>query len=163
MDVLVDDGVVLGVDDDVVADGGGRSDGHGGADGRQRVICCGGGGGGGLLLVVVAGRGHEHDRGRRVPTAAGLVRQHPIAFVRAGTAGTRAERPPARLVVRVEQVRVDVVVAAAAAARVHVGRHRVQMMVMMMVVMAVCTVHQRLRRFLQTRNNVLFITTVPRL
>lgn len=153
MDVLVDDGVVLSVDDDMVANGGG--DGHGGADGRQRVIC--GGSGGGVLLVVVAGRGHEHDCGRRISAAAGLVCQHPIAFVRTGTAGTRAERPPARLVVRVEQVRVDIVVAAAC---VHVGRHRVQMMVMMMVVMAVCTVHQRLR-FLQTRNNVLFITTVP--
>lgn len=145
MYVLVDDGVVLGVDDDVVADRGGY--GHGGTDGRQRVVR---GGGTVLLLVVVAGRGHEHRCGRRVTATAGLVRQHAIAFVRAGTAGTRAERPSAsRLIVRVEQVRIDVVVAAAA--HVHVRRHCVRMIMMMMVMvmmLAVRAVHQRLRRFL---------------
>jgi len=55
VDVFVDDSVVLGVDDDVVADGRG-GDGHGGADGRQRVVRGSGGGGcgAGVLLVVVA-------------------------------------------------------------------------------------------------------------
>lgn len=80
--------------------------------------------------------------------------QQPIAFIRTGTTGARAERPPARLVVRVEYVRVDVIVAAAAAAtsttHVRVGWHQVQMMMVMMTVRAV---HQRLRRFLQTQTN----------
>jgi len=81
VDVLVDGGVVLGVDDDavVVADGG---RGRRGADGRERLVR-----GRGVMVVVVAGGGHEHGRGRRVTAAAGLMRQlHPVALVRTGAA-----------------------------------------------------------------------------
>lgn len=130
VDVFVDDVVMLGVYDDavvVMANGG-----HGGADGRQRLVRDPG-----MLVVVAAGRGHEHGGGWRVPTAA-LVCQRPVALVRTGTTRTRAIRPLARLIVRVEQVGVDVLFA-----RVHVGRHHVDVMVVM--VMCTAAVNQRLR------------------
>jgi len=145
VDVLVDGGVVLGVDDDavVVADGG---RGRGGADWRERLVR-----GRGVMVVVVAGGGHEHGRGRRVTAAAGLMRQlQPVALVRTGTAGRRAERPRARLVVRVEQFWVDVLLRRVQ----YVGRlHHVQVgrvVVANAVTAADGAVDQRLR-FLQRK------------
>lgn len=141
VDVLVDHGVVLRVDDDavvmvmmeVVVPHGGR--GYGGADGRQRLVR------GRSVLVLAAGRGrHHHGRnGRRVPAAAGLVRQHPVTLVRAGATRTGTVRPRARLVVRVEHVRVDVFLD-----RVCVGRHHVVRVVMVVVLRVTATVDQRL-------------------
>jgi len=77
------------------------------------------------MVVVVASGAHEHGRGRRVSTATGLMRQlHPVALVRTGAAGSRAERPSARLVVRVEKVWIGDIVLLGP---VHVGRrHHVQ-------------------------------------
>lgn len=132
MDIFVDGGVVLGVHDDAVVVMANGGPGHGGTDRRQRLVRDRG-----VLVVVAAGRGHEHGAWWRVPAAA-LVRQRPVALVRTGTARTRTERPLARLVVRVEQVWVDVLFA-----RVHVGRHHVDVMVVM--VMCTAAVNQRLR------------------
>lgn len=133
--VLVDDGVVLRVHDDAVVAGRGCSGRlhhrTPAADDRcQRLVRDR------VLLVVAtataaaAAYRHEHAVGGwRVAAAARLVSgQHAVALVRTRTAGTRTERPRARLVVRIEQVRVDVLFA-----RVHVRRHRVQMVVMVMV------------------------------
>jgi len=142
VDVLVDGGVVLVIDDDTVVVSDDRH-GHGGADRRQRLVR-----GRGVMVVVVATGAHEHGRGRRVPAATGLVRKlHPVALVRTGAAGGRAERPRARLVVRVEKLWIaDVLLD-----RVHVGgRHHVQVrrLVVARAVAAAATdwaVDQRLR------------------
>jgi len=144
VDVLVDGGVVLVIDNDTVM----VSDdchGHGGADWRQRLVR-----GRGVMIVVVASGAHEHGRGRRVSTATGLMRKlHPVALVRTGAAGGSAERPRARLVVRVDNLWIGDVLFD----RVHVGRrHHVQVrrLVLACAVTAAAaatdrTVDQRLR------------------
>jgi len=118
VDVLVDGGVVLVIDDDTVMVSDDRH-GHGGADWRQRLVR-----GRGVMVIVVASGAHEHGRGRRVSTATGLMRElHPVTLVRTGAAGCGAERPRARLFERVEKFLIgDVLIA-----RVDVGRrHHVQ-------------------------------------
>lgn len=105
MNVLVDDGVVLGVDDYagmvmmmmVVVTDRGRHGRDAVADGRQCLVRSRD-----HVLFFVAGCGHEllHGHGRRVTAAAGLMSgHHPVALVGTGTTGVRAERPSARLIV----------------------------------------------------------------
>jgi len=115
------------------------------------------------MVVVVATGAHEHGRGRRVSTAAGLMCElHPVALVRTGAAGGRAERPRARLVVRVEKLWiVDVLLD-----RVHVGRrHHVQVR-RLVVARAVTSaaadraVDQRLRFLHQKCKTVSYCTTL---
>jgi len=102
----------------------------------------------GVMVVVVASGAHEHGRGWRISTAAGLMRQlHPVALVRTGGAGGRAERPRARLVVMVEKFWIVEILGCIRGIRRHHAKVR-RVMMACAVTNADGAVDQRLR-FLQ--------------
>jgi len=109
------------------------------------------------MVIMVASGAHEHGRGRRISTATGLMRQlHPVALVRAGATGGRAERPRTRLVVRIEKFWIDVVLFDRI---LHVGRRHYVQVRRVVVACAVTaaadgTVDQRLRFLHQKRKKV---------